>query len=265
MHVPPLREQHLVGQHRLQFRSRPVLLRPQALARTGVGEAGDGAHRPRLGGVDGGEFRARVEAKLGGLFLPVRPLHPVPHLQRTPGDFHPGEPLPSVVPGNFKHPGGELLRPVRLQGVPGQAVQQPVHPLLLQRRAKVAGEELPLHNQDGQIPIVQPPRLQIALHQRLITQGGVLQKLLPAAGKIRAAIGQALPELGEQRFPVRAWLIHLIDKEVGGHPVALQQLPQGLGVALHPVRAADQQYRVVHHLHRPLRLGGEVHVAGGVQ
>ena len=47
--------------------------------------------------------------------------------------------------------------------------------------------------------------------------------------------------------------------------VALQQTPERLRVALHPVSAADDQDGVVHHLQRPLRLGGEIHVAGGVQ
>ena len=36
-------------------------------------------------------------------------------------------------------------------------------------------------------------------------------------------------------------------------------------MALHPVRRADEQHRIVQYLERPLHLGGEVHVAGGIQ
>ena len=258
-------EDDLIGQHRLQLRPRPILFRAQALARPGAGQAGGGAHRPRRGLAGGGEFGARVEAQLGRLLLPVRPLHHIPNLQRAPGNFQPGEPLPLVVPGNFEHPGGKLRRPVRLQGVPRQAVQQRVHPLHPQRRAEKAGEQPTLHNQGGQVRVIQLPRLQVALHQRLIAQSGVLQHVLPRAGKVGAAVAQPRPELAEQPIPLRARLIHLVDEEEGGDMVALQQLPQGLGVPLHPVRTADQQHRAVHHLHRPLRLGGEVHVARGVQ
>ena len=44
-----------------------------------------------------------------------------------------------------------------------------------------------------------------------------------------------------------------------------QEPPQGEGVALDPVGAADDQNGVVQHLEGALHLAGEVHVAGGVQ
>ena len=47
--------------------------------------------------------------------------------------------------------------------------------------------------------------------------------------------------------------------------VALQQPPQGLRVGLHAVGPADDQHRVVQNLHCPLRLGGKIRVARGVQ
>ena len=59
-------------------------------------------------------------------------------------------------------------------------------------------------------------------------------------------------------------LVHLVDKEKDGHPRLLQQLPQGLGVALDPVSGADHQDGAVQHLQSPLRLGGEVHMSRGV-
>ena len=265
MRVAPLRGDHLVSQYRFQLRARPVLFQPQALAGPGAGEARHGAHRPRRGLLRRDEPCPRVQPELGGFLLPVRALHRVPHFQRAPGDLHPGEPLPLFVPGNLEHTGGKPPGPVRFQGKPGQPVQQGLHPLYLQRRPKKAGEQLPPHNKGGQVAVVQPPRLQVALHQPLVAQGGLLQRLPPRPGKIGAALVQPPPQLGQQSVPVRTRLVHLVHKQEGGHLVALQQPPQGFRVALHPVRPADQQHRAVQHLYRPLHLGGKVHVARGVQ
>ena len=44
-----------------------------------------------------------------------------------------------------------------------------------------------------------------------------------------------------------------------------EELPEGAAVALDAVRPADDQHGVIQHLQRPLRLGGKVHMAGGVQ
>ena len=45
---------------------------------------------------------------------------------------------------------------------------------------------------------------------------------------------------------------HLIDKEEGGDVIPLQQPPEGAGVGLDPVGAADDQNGTVQHLKRPL-------------
>ena len=47
--------------------------------------------------------------------------------------------------------------------------------------------------------------------------------------------------------------------------VALQQLPQGLGMALYPVGSADDQNGTVQHLEGALHLAGKIHMARGVQ
>ena len=59
--------------------------------------------------------------------------------------------------------------------------------------------------------------------------------------------------------------VHLVHEHKGGHTVAGQQFPQGFGVGLHAVGAADHQYRVIQHPQGPLRLGGKIHVARRVQ
>jgi hypothetical protein len=59
--------------------------------------------------------------------------------------------------------------------------------------------------------------------------------------------------------------VHLGDEHKSGHIVAFKQLPQGFGVSLHPVRAADDQHRIIQHLQGALGLGGEIHMARGIQ
>ena len=44
-----------------------------------------------------------------------------------------------------------------------------------------------------------------------------------------------------------------------------QQTPEGFGVALDPVRPADDQDGIVQHLQGPLHLGGKIHMPRGVQ
>ncbi len=74
----PWGQDQLVGQHGLQHRRQGVLLRPQALAGVGAGQAGDGAHRPRRGLVQGPELLPGVEPQLVRLLLPAL-LSPVRH------------------------------------------------------------------------------------------------------------------------------------------------------------------------------------------
>ena len=68
-------------------------------------------------------------------------------------------------------------------------------------------------------------------------------------------------QLLQQGLPALSGQIHFIDKEEGGHPVALEQVPQGQGVGLDAVGAVDDQNRAVQHRHGPLRLRSEVHMA----
>ena len=83
-------------------------------------------------------------------------------------------------------------------------------------------------------------------------------------GEIHTAAVQMPPQIVQQGSPVRPGQVHFVDKQHRRHPVALQQLPQGAGVSLNAVGAADDQNGAVQHLKGPLRLGGEVHMARGV-
>ena len=59
--------------------------------------------------------------------------------------------------------------------------------------------------------------------------------------------------------------IGLVDEQEGGNAVVVQQLPQGTGMILHSVGGGDHQNGVVQKGQGALGLGGEIHVAGGVQ
>ena len=70
MDVGPLRQQHLIAQHRFQHRHIAVPLCAQTFARTGFGQAGDRAHLPRSDGLDQRIFCAGIQPQLVGLFRP---------------------------------------------------------------------------------------------------------------------------------------------------------------------------------------------------
>ena len=59
--------------------------------------------------------------------------------------------------------------------------------------------------------------------------------------------------------------VHFVYKNKNRHLIALKQPPERFRVALHAVRAADDQDGAVEHLHRALGLGGEVDVARRVE
>ena len=107
--------------------------------------------------------------------------------------------------------------------------------------------------------------LQHGLHQPLIADS---QRLVPGVlvhPKVHKALAQPVVELFQQFLFAGAGQIHLIHKDKGGDVVPPQQPPERFGMALHAVRPADDQHGVIQHLERPLRLGGKVHMAGGIQ
>ena len=269
MHVAPRRGDDLIVEHRLQLgrAARPLL--PQALARAGAAQAGDGAHRPRLHLVHRGILRPGVQPDLADLLLPavlsLAAGQGLAHPELASGELQPAQTLPPLVPADLEHPGGEALSPLGLQGVPLQSGQQLLHPLQLQRRAEEAGEHPAGGDEGGQVAVVRRLPRQITLHQLLIAQRGAFQQLLPACAKVHAPPVQPLPQLVHQGRPVGPRLVHLVDEEKGGDALVLQQPPQCGGVSLDAVRPADHQNGVVQHLEGALHLGGKVHMPRGVQ
>ena len=134
--IRPLRQQHLIGQHRLQRRGSPAGLKPQALSRPAAGETCHGAHRPRRGLLQGTELVPGVEAQLVRFFLPAFLPYPTGDellgVQGAAGDLQPGEPRPLIIPGDFKDPCPEVPGILLLRQAALQAGQELLHPLQLQ-------------------------------------------------------------------------------------------------------------------------------------
>ena len=164
---------------------------------------------------------------------------------------------------NFEDPGAEGVGIVPGQQEPLQSREELLHPLQLQAGAEPAGENLtPGHGLRHRL-LRHGPRLQVGLQQVLTAHGRLLGKV--GGGHVGAVAAQFRPEFCQQLLPGAADEIHLGNEDHRRHPVVLQQAPQRPGVGLDAVDAADHQDGVVQHLQHPLRLAGEVHMAGRIQ
>lgn len=158
--------------------------------------------------------------------------------------------------------GGKGLRIALTGQIALQSRQECVHPLKFERRAKEAGEELPGGDELGDGTVCKGAAVQIFAQRVLMAQGGGLGKV---SGEVHAVVAERCLKLMHQVRLTLAGQIHLVDKKDRRDLIARQQPPQGAGVALDAVGAADHQQRAVHDLQGPLHLGREVHVARGVQ
>ena len=77
--------------------------------------------------------------------------------------------------------------------------------------------------------------------------------------------GEARAYLRKHRRLVRTRAVDLVYEYEHGHVMLLQQLPHGLGMALHAFCAADHHYGIVHSGYGALHFGGKVHMTGSVQ
>ena len=253
-------QQHLIGENRRQQRGVGGGLRPQAVPGPGNGEPGDGAHRARGRFLGQFEFLPAVQADLVDLFAALQQgFDP----QAAPRHLDPGEARALGIPADLIHPGSEGPGIGGSGHIAQQGIQQGVHAFIFEGAAKQAGKEpaffceLPYLGQ-GNIA-----GLQQAFHGGLAAQGEVVQGV--GSVDIHAGVAEAGAQVMRQLRPVRAGLVHLVDEEQRGHIIGLQQPPQGQGMALHAVRAADHQHRAVDHPQGALHLAGKIHVARGIQ
>ena len=269
--VGALGQLHPVVEHRLQNGHPGVRLAAQPLPGIGFGQPRYGAHRSGGGLADEPELAAGVQPQLVGLLLKGGPgVRPGAeggfHLQDAAGDLQIGQPGALVVGADLEHLRAKIRRGGGHPGVPLQAGEQRVNALHPQRRPEIAGENLPPRNGGHQILPGNVPG-QKGVHQRFTAQG---QRLGPGGGggvggKVHAAVPEPPAQLPQPNLPVGAGQVHLVDKNQRWNVVPLQKPPQRGGVALHPVCARDDQNGIVQHLQGALRLGGKVHMAGGVQ
>ena len=269
--VAVLGQQNLVGQHRLQHRLSGARLHAKPLSRTGAGQSCHRTHRSRRDLSGGGKLRPGVQAQLVHFFCPILPCIGAAgelgfDLQGAAGDLQIGQPVSLAVPGDFVHPGAEFGGVGGLQGVLLDASEKFLHALQLQGGAEPAGEHLPGGDGGGDGLRLQRAGVQILLHQPLVAHGQLVhQGVGVCAGKGHAVLIQPVFQVRQHLLPVRSRQVHFVDKQKNGNFIPLQQPPQGLGVALHPVGAADDQNGAVQHLQGALHFCGEVHVARGVQ
>ena len=111
----------------------------------------------------------------------------------------------------------------------------------------------------------QAARVQHLFHQALVAEGQCLVPFGLLCAEIHESVAQTVGKLAQQRLFARAGQVHFIDEHEGRDMIPPQQTPERLGMALDAVGAADDQHSVVEHLQSALRLGGKVHMAGGVQ
>ena len=259
--VGAIGQQHLVVQNRFQQRRTAVRRRPKALSRPGVRGAGHRHHRAGFGLAHKAVLCAAVQPQLVGLFAVTQEVFDAQH---AAGDFQVGQPRTLFILTDFIHTCAKFFPGSRLPGPALQPLQQSVHPVQTQRRAKIHREHLPPRNGSDDGVGVGRTIGQRFLHQRLAAQG---QRLRVGAlrGKIHTTVPETPLQFPQPHRPVRPRQVALVHKNKCGYAVFLQKPPQGLGVALHPIGAGDHQHRVVQHLQSALRLSGKVHVPRCVQ
>ena len=228
--VGSLGKVHPVGHHRLQRVGLSRRLRAQGLARVGFGKA---RHRRDLAWGDfigGGEFVGRIDAQLHRFFLPAFPflvyiIQNGAYLQGTAGDLQPGQAAALRIPGNLVYFRGKFGGIVRFRGVFVQNFQKFFHALQLQAGAEAAGEQLSLGDEATEVALGHGATFQIIFQQGVVAHGGVFGDGRKVRAKVHAARGQLLLQLPQQRFPLRARQVHLVDEQEGGHVVTFQQTP----------------------------------------
>ena len=275
MDVGPLRQQHLIAQHRFQHRHIAVPLRAKAFARAGFGQAGDRAHLPRGDGLGQRIFCAGIQPQLIGLFRPRLAVGLAGelgfHLQFSTCHPQPCQAGALLVLRNLEHLGPERFQRRSRTGEAVQPGQKCVHAVhfvrfgAAQRMAEPARENMPPGNGRDDVRIGQRSGIQHPFHQGFVAH---CQCFIPVGlycAEIHKALAKATVQLGQQLFPALSGQVHLVHEYKGWHMVAPQQPPERLGVALHTVGAADHQHRIIQHLQSALGLGRKIHMARGVQ
>ena len=268
--VRPLLQAQAVAHHRLEHGALRIRRRAETLSGPRRAKAQGSADPARAHLLRGLELCAGVNAQGADFLLQRLPrgvliAQEAAHLQAPARDLEPGQAAALRVAGYLVDARGKPVFVYRPRRVSFKRVQKLRHPVGFESRAEEAGEELSPGNEVTDRLVRDRPGLEKALHGLLIAEGDALKELCLRRAEIHAALREPRRELLHQRLPARAGQIHLGNKEEGRHPVALQELPQRLGMGLDPVGPADDQHRTVEHAEGALGLCGEVDVARRVE
>ena len=181
--------------------------------------------------------------------------------------LHPRESLAAGAARDAVHARGELVGPAALRDQPREDVEQLRHALAAQGRPEQHGKDRTQREEPQDRAAGDRPALQVLVERALVRGGGLLSgDRVPGKQRrrVQAAGREPLGELGEKRLSAGVLQVALAHEDQRGDVVALEELPHGLGVALHAIVGAHHQDRRVECGHGALRLRGEVHVAGRV-
>ena len=269
--ITALRQFHPVRQHRLQHREFRIRLRADPLPRICSFRTGHRADHTGLRLLQQFVFIAGIQPDLVHLAFHIRqrlfyPQFPACH-------FEIRQPVALRVPGDLVNLGPECFRICRGYGILPDPVQEFSDPFGFQRRPEPAGEDPALCDRFSKERCIEPAGLQIGFQKFFITDGYNLRLFSPdtavfiirQSSKIHTVLAQPVFQLPHQRFPVSAFPVHLIYENKDRHLIPLKQLPEGHRMPLNPVRAADDQHRIVQHLQDPLHLRRKIHMPRRIQ
>ena len=268
--VGPRRKEHAVAHDGLHHGGGPARLRAKPLTGKAGRQAEDGADLPGAHTLRRFILCAGIDAYLGYLFLMRRAvLILIPaegaHSELTAGELHERHALALRVARDLIHPCAEPGAGGRGRSVSLKRVQQPLHPVEPEAGAEKARNEQPRGDERGNIIIRKAAGGAENIHSALRAERDLLIPAGRVRRKVHAARAEARRQRGHERSLIAHAEVHLRHEHKNGHTVAPQQPPKRLRMRLNAVRAAYDEHGTVQHLKRPLRLGGEVGMAGRIQ
>ena len=231
-------------------------------ARAG-GQPRDGRRLPGLQLRKRHKPRPLRETQRVHLFHPGGGAHLAAHAQRARERLHIRIAHAVLPPHAVDQPGKRLVPPVVIGRVRqrGNRLQQRVHAAILQRAAREHGKQLPRRHRPahpGQIIARLRRVLQVRFQQRVVALGQRLAQRVRLLRHIHAVRAEQAAKLQKRERRLRA--IRLVQEDHRRNPPRAQQAKERDRVALHALRAGDDQQRHVQHAQRALGLAQEIDV-----
>ena len=172
----------------------------------------------------------------------------------------------AAVLRDFVDPCGKFVFVSRHLGVVFKAAQKILNAVEPERGTEKAGKNLSLCDRADYIRARDLAVFVKAVEQTFIAKRERFKKFIGIfLAEIHTVFAEPCAKIFRDSRLVRAAEIHFVHKNKARNVVAREQLPQGFGVALNSVGAADNEYGVVEHLQGALGLGRKIDVAGSVE